>query len=137
MKIEVRYFSRRGNTKKLAEAIARAVGVEAKTTDALLMEDVDILFLGSSDYCGRIDENVKNFIEDIRIKVGKVINFSTAKISKKVKKLLNEKDIPIGDEEFHCKGALGILYRKRPNENDLKDVAEFAQKIVKTNNKIY
>ena len=32
MKVEVRYFSRGGNTKKLAEAIAEAVGVEALTT---------------------------------------------------------------------------------------------------------
>ncbi len=33
MKIEVRYFTRSGNTKKLAEAIAKAVGVEAKTVN--------------------------------------------------------------------------------------------------------
>ena len=30
MKVEVRYYTRSGNTKKLAEAIAEAVGVEAK-----------------------------------------------------------------------------------------------------------
>ena len=30
MKVAVRYFSRGGNTKKLAEAIASAIGVEAK-----------------------------------------------------------------------------------------------------------
>lgn len=44
MKIEVRYFSRGGNTKKLAEAIAKAVGAEAKTVSEPLTEDVDILF---------------------------------------------------------------------------------------------
>ena len=31
MNIAVRYYSRGGNTKKIAEAIAKAVGVEAKT----------------------------------------------------------------------------------------------------------
>ena len=42
MKIAVRYYSRSGNTRKLAEAIAKAVNVEAKTTDEPLDEDVDI-----------------------------------------------------------------------------------------------
>ena len=49
MKIAVRYFSRGGNTKKLADAIAKAVGVDAETTSVPLTEDVDILFLGKQD----------------------------------------------------------------------------------------
>jgi flavodoxin len=55
MKIAVRYFSRGGNTKKLADAIANAVGVTAETTDVPLTEDVDILFLGSSVYAYGVD----------------------------------------------------------------------------------
>ena len=39
MKIAVRYYSRGGNTKKLADAIAKAVGVEALTADTPLKED--------------------------------------------------------------------------------------------------
>ena len=76
MKIEVRYYTRSGNTKKLAETIANAVGVEAKTTDVPLTEDIDILFLGSSVYAYGVDENIKKFINGINVKVGKVINFS-------------------------------------------------------------
>ena len=37
--VAVRYYSRGGNTKKLAEAIAEAVGVETLTTDTPLEED--------------------------------------------------------------------------------------------------
>lgn len=33
MKIAVRYYSRSGSTKKLADAVAQAVGVTAQTTD--------------------------------------------------------------------------------------------------------
>ena len=36
MKIAVRYYTRSGNTKKLAEAVAEAVAVEAKDFFALL-----------------------------------------------------------------------------------------------------
>ena len=68
MKIAVRYFSRGGNTKKLADAIANAVGVTAETTDVPLTEDVDILFLGSSVYAYGVDEHVKDFINGIDVK---------------------------------------------------------------------
>ena len=50
MKVAVRYYSKGGNTKKLAEAIAEAVGEKAQTTDVKLTEDVDILFLCNSVY---------------------------------------------------------------------------------------
>ncbi len=59
MKVTVRYYSRGGNTKKLADAIAEAVGVETKTTSEPLTEDVDLLFLGSSVYAYGVDDRVK------------------------------------------------------------------------------
>ena len=62
MNIEVRYYSRGGNTKKIAEAIAGAVGVEAKTVAEPLTGDVDILFLGSAPYAFDVDDEVKKFI---------------------------------------------------------------------------
>ena len=78
MKIAVRYYSRTSNTKKLAEAIAKAVHVEAKTTEEPLYEDVDILFLGSSVYANGVDGNIKTFIQRLNMKVGKGVNFSAA-----------------------------------------------------------
>ena len=45
MKIAVRYYTKTGNTKKLAMAIAEAVGVEAKPISVPVDEPVDILFL--------------------------------------------------------------------------------------------
>ena len=50
MKIAVRYYSRSGNTKAVAEAIAEAVGVSAVSVEqkgAALTEPVDILFAES------------------------------------------------------------------------------------------
>ena len=135
MKIEVRYYTRSGNTKKLAETIANAVGVEAKTTDVPLTEDIDILFLGSSVYAYGVDENIKKFINGINVKVGKVINFSTAAIVKstykQVQKLLDNKNISLGKEEFYCKGSFGLLHKGRPNEKDLQNASIFAKNIIK------
>ena len=134
MKIEVRYFTRGGNTKKLADAIAKEVGAEAKSIEIPLTEDVDILFLGSSVYAFDIDENIKQFINNIQVKVGKVVNFSTAAVVKstykQVEKLLNEKQIPMEKEEFYCKGSFGPLHKGKPNEKDLQEVAVFARKMI-------
>lgn len=134
MKIEIRYFSRGGNTKKLAEAISKAINIPAKTTDEPLSEDIDVLFLGSSVYAYGIDDNVKEFIKNINVKVGNVVNFSTAAIIKstynQVKKLLDEKGIQMAKEEFYCKGSFGPLHKGKPNENDLKEAMEFAKRVV-------
>ena len=134
MKVAVRYFSRGGNTQKLANAIAEAVGVEALTTDTPLSEDTDILFLGSSVYAYGVDDNVKNFISGINVKVGKVVNFSTAALVKstykQVGKLLAEKNIPQAEEEFYCKGSFGPMHKGKPDNKDLMAAAVFAKKVV-------
>ena len=133
MKYAIRYFTRSGNTEKLAKAIEEAIGVEAKTTDNKLEEDIDILFLGSSVYAYGVDDSIKNFIKGINVQVGKVVNFSTAALIKstykQVKKLLDEKNIPMDKEEFYCKGSFGPVHKGKPDEKDLEAVKEFARKI--------
>ena len=133
MKIAIRYFSRGGNTKKLADAISKAVGVDAETTSVPLEDDVDVLFLGSSVYAGGVDNEVKEFVNGISVKVGKVVNFSTAALVKstykQVSKLLAEKHIPFAAEEFHCRGSFAVMHKGRPNADDCKAAAEFARKI--------
>lgn len=134
MKIAVRYFSKSGNTKKIAEAIASAVGVEAKDISSPLSEDVDILFFGSAPYAFDVDNAVKKFISDISVKVGKAVNFSTTagiKSTRKfVEKFFAEKGITLAEEEFSCRGKFGIVHKNRPNDEDKKAAAEFAKKIV-------
>ena len=134
MKIAVRYFSRGGNTKKLADAIANAVGVEAETTSVPLTQDVDILFLGSSVYANGVDNAIKEFVNGISVKVGKVVNFSTAALIKssykKVSKLLEGKHIPLTKEEFYCRGSFAMMHKGRPNADDCEAAAEFARKII-------
>ena len=134
MKVAIRYYTRGCNTKKLADAIAEAIGVEAKTTAEPLTEDVDILFLGSSVYAYGVDDEVKKFIKEIDVKVGKVVNFSTAAIIKstykQVAKLLAEKNIPLAKEEFACRGSFTVMHKGKPDADDCKAAADFAKKIV-------
>ena len=138
MKIAVRYYTRGGNTQKLAYAISEAVGVEAKTTAEPLEEDVDVLFIGCSPYAFDVDDNVKKFIEGINVSVGRAVSFGTASVIKTtrkyIEKLLQEKNIPLADEEFICRGSFALLHRGRPNADDCMAAAEFALNIVKEQN---
>ena len=79
MRYAVRYYTKTGNTKRLAEAIAGELGVEALPINEPLREQVDILFLGNSYYAFDIDPEVKAFVGSLdKEMVGKIVNFGSA-----------------------------------------------------------
>lgn len=133
MKIAIRYFTRSGNTKKLAVAIADAIGVEAKEVSEPLKEPVDILFLGSSVYAAGVDDAVKKFIADNRENIGTLYNFSTAALIsstyKQIQKIAREHGVKVAEEEFHCRGSFTVMHKGRPNQEDMNAAAAFAKKI--------
>lgn len=136
MKVAVRYYTKTGNTKRLAEAVAKAVGAEALPISTPVNEPVDILFLGNSYYAFSIDPEVRRFIRSLdKNKVGKIVNFGSAAMLnstyKKVKAEADKIGIPVDEREFHCKGEFKSFHKGRPNADDLKDAAAFAAKIVK------
>ena len=134
MKIAVRYYTKTGNTKKLAEAVAEAVGAEALPLSAPVEEAVDLLFLGNSYYAFSIDPEVRDFVRSLDSgKVGRIVNFGSAAMLnstyKKVKAEADKVGIPMDEREFHCRGEFKGLHKGRPNEEDLKAAAAFARKI--------
>ena len=135
MKVAVRYYTKTGNTKRLAEAVANAVGVEALPISAPVDEAVDILFLGNSYYAFNIDPEVKDFIHSLdSSKVGCIVNFGSAAMLnstwKKVKAEADKAGVIMDKREFHCKGEFKGLHKGRPNADDLAAAAEFARSIV-------
>lgn len=133
MKTAVRYYTKTGNTKKIAQAIAGTLGTEALDVSHPLSEDVDILFLGSSVYAAGVDNEIKKFISSIDVKVGKVYNFSTAAILNstynQVKRLLEDKGIQMAEENFACKGQFKFMHKNKPDSEDLKNARDFAKKV--------
>jgi len=134
MKIAVRYFSKTGNTKKLADAIAKVAGVQAETVDVQINEDIDILFLGSSVYGAGIDSKIKDFIAELGPNVKKVVNFSTAAILKstfgQVSKLLVEQKIQVDPREYHCRGSFSLLHKGHPDAKDIAEAEKFTRDIL-------
>ena len=136
MKVAVRYYTKTGNTEKLAKAVADAVGVKELPISEPITEPVDILFLGNSYYAFSIDPEVRNFVRSLdSSKVKRIVNFGSAAMLnstwKKVKAEADQVGIEMDDREFHCKGEFKGLHKGRPNESDLKKAAAFARKIVK------
>jgi flavodoxin len=132
---QVRYVSRRGNTKKVAESVARALGLcpAAIGTDTEI-DHADILFVGGALYAGKIDGKLRAFLEKLTAgQVGTVAVFSTSggdkTILAEVKSILEPKNIPVAGESFHCRGAFLFLNTDRPNEEDLKRAEDWARRL--------
>ena len=134
MKFAVRYYTKTGNTKKLALAIAEALGVPALPISEPVTEPVDVLLLGNSYYAFSIDPEVRSFIRSLdKRKVGRIANFGSAAMLnstyKKVKTEAEKVGIPMVEREFHCRGEFKGLHRGRPNAEDLAAAADFARSL--------
>lgn len=137
MNIRVIYHSRTGNTKKLAESMAGALGVSTETiAESRIVEPVDMLFIGDGVYGGRPDISTVNFIRTLNGSLVKnAAVFGTYGGQKKameiMKKLLEEQGINVLDESFGCRGKCwAIINRKHPGTEDLQAANEYAGRAI-------
>ena len=134
MKCAVRYYTKTGNTKKLAEAVAAALGTEALPISEPVNEPVDLLFLGNSYYAFSIDPEVRTFIRSLdKTKVGRIVNFGSAAMLnstwKKVKAEADKVGIPMHEKEFHCRGEFKSVHKGKPDADDCAAAAAFAKSL--------
>ena len=130
MNIAVRYYSKSGNTRAVAEAVAEAVGVKAvsvDTAEADIKESVDLLFIGGALYAYGLDKHLKEYLETLKMEnVKKAVVFSTSWLSKHsvdlIKNGLKEVGIPVEEEFFYVKN--------KPNDEQKKQAADFARKFI-------
>jgi len=134
MNIAIRYYTRSGNTKKLADAAAKITSVQAQDVTVPLSDKVDILFLGCSYYAFDVDKAVKDVIISNKDNIGKIVCFGTSAMMKSmikpVKKVADMADVDVAEEEFHCRGQLGKLHKGRPNKDDIKEFSAFVHEII-------
>ncbi|MBR1635953.1 MAG: flavodoxin [Lachnospiraceae bacterium] len=128
MSAAVRYYSKSGNTKAVADAIAEAAGVTAVSVDgqdAGIPEPVDVLFVGGAVYAYGIDRRLKEYLKTLRKGDAKrAVVFSTSWVSKHaislIKKGLEDAGIPVVDDAFYV--------RNRPSDEQRKEAGAFAKK---------
>lgn len=131
MKIEVRYYSRGGNTRRLAEAVAKELGVVAKSVDEPMNGRADVVFVCASVYAGSPDKSVMTFVKQNARDIGKLVVLSTSASGKsthaKLKAAAEDMGVTVSDAFFHCPGSFMMLHRNRPNEEDCRKAAAFAK----------
>lgn len=123
----VRYYSRSGNTKLVADAIAQAIGTNAVSVDqpdAKITQPIDTLFIGGALYAYGLDKHLKQYIHALDSKkVKKAVLFSTSWISKHsldlMRNQLEAKGIVVAPETFYVKN--------KANQAQLEQAKEFAK----------
>ena len=137
MSIAIRYFtkSKKGNTKKLADAVSEAIGIEALDVTEDLTEKADRLFLINAMYAANIDGRVRDFLKRNKEMIGEVINMNTAASGAStlnaVKKVTDELGIRLSEKEFHCAASWIFINKGLPTAEDFERAKEFAKEQLK------
>lgn len=127
MNIALRYYSRSGNTKKVADIISEEIAIRPYTIETPIDENIDKLFIGGAIYAGNFSKNLRNYIDTIPSDlVKKVYIFSTSGFNKnsnyKMKEEFIKKGIEVSEIDFFCKG------RKVNEKEEINQMKEFAKK---------
>ena len=155
MKILVCYYSRSGNTEKMAEAIAKGIGNEGVNCDLIAVKQVrvdellkyDALIFGSPTYYGQMAADMKKLIDESVKHHGKLAGkiggaFSSSgmmggggetTILSILKALMIHGMVVVGDASLQHYGPLAI---ESPNEEAIETCVKYGQKIAALTKKI-
>lgn len=141
------YYSRTGNTEKVAKIFARTLRckfLNIKENSKIKLDKYNLIFIGSGIYGMKISVEIEKFIQKLRekdIKEKKYVVFGTYGGSKRgikvMKEMLEHKNAKVIGQ-FGCKGhddfwlfKIFNVNKGRPNKEDLNEAKEFAQFILK------
>jgi flavodoxin len=134
--IAVVVYSRGGNTRNVAGAIAEELGVEVRDVTASPPADAKIMFLGSGTYGGKPGEDMMKFIGSADFTGRKVALFGTSSSLAGSEKMiavmadaLKLKGATILGS-YHCRGKFLFTNRGRPNKEDLDNAKKFAREML-------
>ncbi len=109
MKIAIRYLSKLGHTKDIAEAMGEELGVKAISVsdEPVLNEEVDLLFLGGAPYANVMDKELREYAKNLDHKhVEKAVLFTTSNWSRRtvrsLRKILISKGIEVKNDYFYA-----------------------------------
>lgn len=136
MNTNIIYLSNSGNTKKLAEAIGKAINVEPiDISKEHVLPDTDLLFVGTGIYGGKPNEKLIDYIDNLPAnKIKGAVIFGTSASGKDNSQLLvnclRAKNIEVFNQHFFCKGKFWFIAKNHPDARDLDRLSKFAKHIV-------
>jgi len=144
MKIAIRYQSHGGNTKEVAEEIAKVLNITAESIEKPIIEYVDLLIIGGGVYKWDIDPSLKNYLNNLDPKYIKTVAaFTTAGGMDKTKtilKIVKGKGINIEEISLPLKvmlrnhTALGKREFKNLTEKQIQIINDFVNIIIEKYN---
>ena len=130
MKVAIRYLSKLGHTKDIADAMGEELGVPSVSIleEKELNNHYDILFLGGAPYANVMDDRLREYAKNLKKElVDKVVLFTTSNWSRRtvrsLKKIIRNNGIEVEDEYFYAH-MLNI-------SNRIPKAKEFVRKFVK------
>lgn len=105
MKYAVRYASRGGNTRAVADEIAKKIDVKAERISEPLEEEVEVLFLGAGVWFASVTKDMKEYLAALDSgKIKQIVAFSTSghleSAIKKITAAAKDKGIKVNEEFF-------------------------------------
>ncbi len=128
----IRYYSKFGHSKQMAQAIEEIVDAKAATVAEPLTEPVDTLYLGAGVFLGKVNSSVIDFINTLTPEVVReVVLFGSCAIIDspvpQMRKALENKGIKVSDKSFTCKGSMGPIHKGHPDDADIDGFCKFIQ----------
>ncbi|MBQ9046531.1 MAG: hypothetical protein IJ120_01410 [Solobacterium sp.] len=136
MTVNVIYYSRRGKTRKVAEAIASVCGVTAMNIEEPHnISDTDLLFVGMGIYGGSPDPALLSYLDTLPVNTIKgaavfCLSDSGRDRSELAVNLLTHKGISVYPRHLALRGRFLFLGARRPNEKDLRRAKRFAGEVL-------
>jgi flavodoxin len=135
VKVLVVFHSKTGNTKKIAEAIARGAGCRAESANRIEGPvEADLLFLGGAVYATHdhdLAPALKAFISTLApARIKRVVLFRTGFADTAIpimRRLLAARGIQAEAEHFGCLGHFLVFNLGHPNQADLAAAEEFGK----------
>ena len=134
---EVVYFSRTGNTRKVAEAIADELKVVAKDvkTAGVLPEDA-FIFLGTGCYGATLPGEISSFMQRNRFNGRKIALFTTSGFGSLSERALIEKHLKdrgaVITHNFKCFGRFLTVKKDHPTPQEIQNARWFARAVTIT-----
>jgi flavodoxin len=133
-RVEIVYATKTKHSKKIAEALSRALNVSAhNVTDNPRIAESELLFIIGGIYGGDSLPELLNFVQGLNGQKTPKVALITSCASKKqgqerVRRILEEKGIDVVDELL-CQGSFLLYKWGRPNRVDLQEAVDFAVRL--------
>lgn len=133
--VSVFVYSRGGNTRKVADAIAEELGTKVSDIETSPPDDAKILFLGSGTYGGKPGDPMMKFIASGTFTGRKVALFGTSssvagsqKMIAAMADTLKQKGATVLGS-YDCRGRFLFVNRSHPGKEDLDNAKKFAREM--------